>query len=344
MINRRGFLAVGAAALAGRVVPSFPSRAAQSPADTYFAWEEIVPGVRIAWGAGAAAMVISSGGESLLVDCKGYGLGTTLRREVEADGSHLVAVVNTHHHAAQIGGNVAFTPDVPVIAQRRAAQRIVAQVEGVVEALREDPDGNIVADRRQQIFDQAHSDVGARQALSDFDGLVAGGPRIVPENYGPTGTFDEYHQLQIGELEVELHHFDRAHTDNDVVVWVPALKVAHVGNLLYIDAHPFIDAPAEGNTRGWQRCLQRAHEVVGEGAIVVPSDGGLLATAKDFDAQSAYFDDLRALAQNALDAGMSRQEAVDFIPSTRMGRFANLANSNRLPVNLGVAYDELATR
>ena len=41
-------------------------------------------------------------------------------------------------------------------------------------------------------------------------------------------------------------------------------------------------------------------------------------------------------------ASMSRQEMVDFIPSTGMGRFTRLTAPERLPDNLGIAYDELA--
>jgi len=342
MISRRGFLAAGAV-LAGPFLPSVPLRLGQSPG-TYFAWEELAPGLRVARGGGGASLVVTSAGESLLVDCKGYGLGTTLRREVEADGSRLVAVVNTHHHSAQTGGNVAFTADVPVIAHRRTGPRVVSAVDSVVEALREDPGGDLIANRRQQIAAGAYNEGGRRQALLDFDTLVAGDLNIVPGNYGPTEVFEDSHTVRVGSLDVELYHFGRAHTDNDIVVWVPAHGIMHVGNLVYVDEHPVIDAPRGGDTRSWQRSLSRAHDITGPEAVVVPADGEVLAAAHDLETQKAYFDDLRALVQNALDAGMSRQETVDFIPSTRMGRFTSRTADQRLPVNLGIVYDELAVR
>jgi glyoxylase-like metal-dependent hydrolase (beta-lactamase superfamily II) len=342
MVSRRGFLAAGGVALVGRVLSPFSPLSAQSSDDTYFAWEQLAEGVRIAWGGGGASMVVSSGGESVLVDCKGYGLGTTLRREVEADGNRLVGVINTHHHSAQTGGNIAFTPEVEVIAQRRAGPRIVAAVEGVLEALRQDPDDDLIVNRRRQIADMAHSDAGARQALADFDAHIAAVDSIVPGNFGPSATFDDSFSIEVGEIDVELRHVDRAHTDNDVLVWIPSRGIMHVGNLLYIDAHPVIDAPRGGSIRGWQRTLERARELAGAEATILPSDGGLIAATADFGAQITYFDELRALAQNAIDAGMSRQETVDFIPSTGMGRFSRLASPERFPVNLGVAYDELS--
>jgi glyoxylase-like metal-dependent hydrolase (beta-lactamase superfamily II) len=343
MISRRMFLATGGAALAGRSVAWDPTVLPPQAADsTYFAWQQLAEGVRLALGAGGTSMVIGSEGEALLVDCKGYGLGATLRREVEADGSRLVAVVNTHHHSAQTGGNYAFSPDVPLIAHRRAGPRIVSGVESVLEAIEQDPEGGIIARRRQQIFEAAHSDAGARQALEDFDAHVAGVDRLVPGSFRPTIAFEGSHALRVGSIDVELRHFGRAHTDDDIVVWIPALNLMHVGNLLYIDTHPIIDALRGGDTRGWQRCLQRAHELAGPEALVVPSDGGLIASTHDFDTQIDYFEQIRALAGNALDASMSRQEMVDFIPSTGMGRFTRLASPERLPDNLGIVYDELS--
>ncbi len=343
MISRRAFLTVSTA-FAARYA-SFLSPAAglvQQSGPTYFAWESLAEGLRVARGGGGASLLVTSAGESLLVDCKGYGLGTTLRREVEADGSRLTAVVNTHHHANQTGGNIAFAADVPLIAHRRAGPRIVSAVEGVLEALLQDPGGGLIERRRSQISAEAHTEEGRRSALLDFDDHVASIDGIVPGNFGPSTVFSDALELSVGDVAVELHHFGNAHTDNDVVVWIPEHRTAHAGNLVYIDAHPLIDAPRGGSIRGWQRCLGRTRELCGPEAMIVPADGALHATTHDLDVQNTYFDEIVALAQVAFDAGMSREETVDFIPNTRMGRFANLAEPARLATNLGVAYDEIS--
>ena len=342
MISRRAFLARSGALTAGLTARLGGLTHAQTPAATYFDWESPIEGVRFARGGGGASLVVSSGGESLLVDCKRYGLGTTLRREVESDTNTLVGVVNTHHHRTQTGGNFAFTPDLPVIAQRRAARRILSSVNGVLEALREDSEGGIIARCRQLIADMAYSTEGARAALSDFDAHVANIDDIVGGNFGPTDVFDESYTGRVGDLEFELYHFGRAHTDNDVVVWVPGLDVMHVGNLVEVDSHPLIDAGRGGDTRSWQSYLRRVRPIVGPETMLLPSDGELVANVHDIDAQIEYFDRLRGLAQGAIDAGMSRQETVDFIPTTNLGRFSGLARPELLAVNLGIVYDELA--
>lgn len=345
MISRRAFLTIAGAIAAGRgPLRAAPWSPRQDSGGTYFAWETIAEGVRVGRGDAGASLVVSSQGEALLIDCKGYGLGTTLRREVEANGDRLVAVVNTHHHSAQTGGNSAFSADVPLVAHRRAGPRIVSGVEGVLQAVREDPGGGIIQRRRDQIGAGGQSNDGTRQALLDFDSLVASVEDIVAGNFGPSTVFSGEYELRVGTLDVQLHHFGDAHTDNDVVAWIPERNVAHVGNLVYIDEHPVVDAPRGGSISSWQRCLGRIHDLCGPAVVIVPSDGGLLATAGDLDAQSAYFDDVNGLAQTAFDAGMSRDETMDFIPNSGMGRFSSLAEPSRLATNLGIAYEEIRDR
>ena len=341
MISRRVFLARSSAISVGLAAWPRGVLDAQAQPTTYFGWELLAEGARVARGGGGASLVITSDGESLLVDCKGYGLGTTLRREVEADGNFLVAAVNTHHHSPQTGGNFAFTPDVPVFAQRGAGQHVESSVNGVLQSLQEDGEGGIIARRRALIFEMALTDAGALAAMDDFDTHVAGVDQLSAANFRPTESFADSHTLRVGSLEVQLHHFGRAHTDNDVVVWVPDLRLMHVGDLLYVDAHPEIDAGRGGETRSWQRVLQRVAELAGPEATMIPSEGDLVATTHDIDAQIDYFEQIRGLAQGAVDAGMSRQETVDFIPTTNLGRFANLARPELLAVNLGTVYDEL---
>ena len=231
-----------------------------------------------------------------------------------------------------------------MIAHRRAGPRFVSGVEGVLEALRQDPGGSIIANRREQIRQGGRSEAGVRQALLDFDAHVADVGSIGAGNFGPSTVFSGEHELRVGELDVQLRHFGAAHTDNDVVVWIPERTVAHVGNLLYIDTHPLVDAPRGGNIGSWQRCLRRLRDLCGPASTIVSSDGRLVGTTHDLDVQYSYFDDVNALAQAAVDSGMSREETVDFIPSTGMGRFSGLARPERLAANLGVAYDEIIER
>ena len=341
MLTRRRLVwrvAMGAVASVLRPAAGFAIQ--QAPEDTrYFHWTTIGPGARVAFGAGGTSLVVASGGQSLLVDTKGYGLGATLRREVEADGNRLVGVVNTHHHANQTGGNIAFTADIPVYAHERAQYRIGDGVETVLEAVAEDPVG-VVDGRRDQIRELAHTDAGAATALADFIELTADIDRIGPEQFTPTEVFDRIHTLQVGSLTVELHHIDRAHTDNDVLVWVPALDVMHVGNLVYEGRHPDIDVRSGATTSGWLRCLRTMVEMTQPTTTIVPSDGAL-ALRDALQRQHDYFETLRRVVRRAIDSGMPRGEAMGFIPTTNMGRFPGLARRDLLPVNLAAVYDEM---
>ncbi len=188
MLTRRRLVWRAAMGAAATVLPPAPGFAIQqTPEDTrYFHWTTIAAGARVVFGAGGTSLVVASGGESLLVDTKGYGLGATLRREVEADDNRLVGVVNTHHHANQTGGNIAFTADIPVYAHERAQYRIRDGVESVLEAVAQDPTG-VIDSRRDQIRELAHTDAGATAALADFIEFTAVIDLIGPGQFGAGG-------------------------------------------------------------------------------------------------------------------------------------------------------------
>ena len=343
MISRRGFLTglstgTMVSLLAGRntVFATDPQTAQDS---TYFHWSTIADDVRVAFGGGGASLVYSSGGESILIDCKGYGLGTRLRREVEEGGNRLVCAANTHHHSDQTGGNVAFTSDLPVVAHERAGRRIVSSVRGVLEAVREDPEG-VIGRRRGAIREMAHSELGADLAMGEFYELAARIDEITPESFGPTATFSDVHTIEVGGQEVEFLHLGAGHTDNDIVVEIAAANVMHVGNLVHLESHPVIDARGGADTASWRRSLETLLEVTEAATMVVTSDGPF-SYRDALQNQIDYFDQLHDLVSNAIQAGMEREELVQFIPSTGLGRFSGLANSNRLEINLGIVYDEM---
>jgi cyclase len=60
--------------------------------------------------------------------------------------------------------------------------------------------------------------------------------RLAPPNVLFEGTTEPY----IGETRAELIYLGPAHTDNDIVVWLPGPRVLFAGDLLFRDAMPII--------------------------------------------------------------------------------------------------------
>ena len=73
----------------------------------------------------------------------------------------------------------------------------------------------------------------------------------------PRVTFKEEAAIALGGKEVRLYYFGRGHTDGDIVVYFPAEKVVHMGDLFAASRGFFIDANAGGSGREWGATLGR---------------------------------------------------------------------------------------
>lgn len=67
--------------------------------------------------------------------------------------------------------------------------------------------------------------------------------------------------LHSGGVRIELIHFGPAHTDGDLVVFLPAQRVAFVGDLLFIGREPLIHRHKNGRASGVIATLRRLLEL-----------------------------------------------------------------------------------
>ena len=340
MLTRREFSALVLATGGSSIIPRSLVRQDSTPA-TFFDWRAVSAQVRVAFIGGGNAMAFAADGEALVVDCKGHGLGGSLRREVEATGSRLVAAVNTHHHSDHTGGNIVFAADLPLIAHERCSERIISGVKRVLTRYRQDPE-RILRRARASIRTMAYSGAAADAALADLDTLAARADTIEPSAYAPTQSFDSYHEIQVGGRTVELHHIGAGHTDNDVIVRIPEEEeyVIHAGDLLFNGGHPLLDVGARATSLGWQRCLKRILELADPSTYVVPGHGAI-TLRHALTTQWEYFERLRDAVGDAIAAGMSREQTMDIVPGTQLEALEGLSRTPELEINLGAIYDEM---
>lgn len=87
------------------------------------------------------------------------------------------------------------------------------------------------------------------------DMTAAGVARAVDE------TITGRRPLDLAGLRVELLHFGPAHTDGDLVVWLPERKVAFVGDLVFIGRDPLIHLHKRGTSLGVVQTLRKLLEL-----------------------------------------------------------------------------------
>lgn len=340
-LDRRSFLlsslAAGAAAMALPRMSLGSSRPNGAlVADTNFTWAQVDAtgarkGALIGSGDGGNSLLFVKDKAAVLIDTKNCPLGGLLAADAASLGFDLsgkgdALVINTHHHADHTGGNHGFVGQVPVLAHKRAQERIHKQIEnyqrGATAALRQAKAATDEAGKKR-----AAAISGVESAISMWSGST----------FAPNQMFDsDRHSVTIGGISLVLRHFGAGHTDNDVVVYSPELNVLHTGDLLFNKVWPYVDRAGGFSSAGWINSLSRTLELCDKDTIVVPGHGDLTNRS----GIRALIDLLLSQSQRARDAvkaGQSREEFIK-IPTPEYAEYA--AADWIRPITLGGMYDE----
>lgn len=205
-------------------------------------------------------------------------------------------LINTHAHADHTHGNYMFAPETAIIAHERCRKEVLAS--------------NITF---------------LRQAFPTAD---FGDPVTAP----PTITFTDRAKVFAGELEIQLIHVGPAHTNNDVIAWIPERKLLFSGDLVFNGGTPFAMA---GSVVGWLEALPVLRELGAE--TIVPGHGEPCTPAV-LDEIEAYLRFVDTLSREGKEAGVA---PLELVLKTDLGRFAHLTDPERIVGNLHRAYAEL---
>jgi glyoxylase-like metal-dependent hydrolase (beta-lactamase superfamily II) len=107
--------------------------------------------------------------------------------------------------------------------------------------------------------------VNARKNM--IDGKLPGAPRV---------TFTEETAVFLGGKEVRARYFGRGHTNGDVMIYFPALKVLHTGDLM-AGSSPLIDYAGGGSLTEWAATLDKAMQL--DFDTVIPGHGPIAKKA-----------------------------------------------------------------
>ncbi len=143
--------------------------------------------------------------------------------------------------------------------------------------------------------------------------------------------------VHLGDRAVEVRHpGGTAHTDGDLVAWVPDVGVLFTGDLLFHGLTPLVfQGSVEGARRSldWIAAFEPLHVVPGHGP---PLDGSDLDRV--LDEHDRYYDLVLRTARDGIAAGRSPLEAAR---DADLDAFAAWADAERIVLNLHRAYDDL---
>ncbi|EAR22294.1 MBL fold metallo-hydrolase [Nitrococcus mobilis] len=147
----------------------------------------------------------------------------------------------------------------------------------------------------------------------------------------PTKTFNGAMTLTVGDKQVDLVEVGPAHTQGDVLVFVPGDSTVFTGDILFIDGTPIMWA---GPVSNWLKACDLI--IDREPEIIVPGHGPItdVTGVKRVQEYLAYID---AEARKRYDAGMEAKEAAFDIS---ISDFESWTDAERIAVNVSTLYRE----
>jgi glyoxylase-like metal-dependent hydrolase (beta-lactamase superfamily II) len=139
-------------------------------------------------------------------------------------------------------------------------------------------------------------------------------PKPAPPNQTYPGA---QYELKLGDVRVELHHFGRAHTSGDTVVYFPDLKVVAVSDTVTTGkSGPLIDYAGGGSATDWTNVLAGILTLDFDAAI--PGNGDVLTKA-DVQAYKTKFDTVIARARDLVRVGVPQDQILARIKTDDIG-------------------------
>jgi len=146
--------------------------------------------------------------------------------------------------------------------------------------------------------------------------LAASTGNAVPASPNVTYPGAEY-TVRLGGAEVQLHHFGRAHTSGDSVVYFPDLKVVVVSDVITTGAlGPLADYAGGGSFLEWPNVLASILKLDFDACI--PGNGGVLTKA-DVEAYKNKIDKFVSRAKEAVRNGATKDQLMAQIKTDDLG-------------------------
>jgi cyclase len=240
-------------------------------------------------------------------------------------------VVNSHAHADHTHGNQLF-PDAQIIGSTEARRDVMEsdlpmlnRTMGIartqLERLRKEMSGRESGGSRPQQMREIKSLEDAIQTMSRL--------RIL----APFITLDDNMIIHDGKQEARVSFLGAGHTDGDVILFLPAAKIAFVGDLFFYEAIPNVQ---DAHILPWLKTLE---EVLKLDADTFVPGHGKAGSKKDVAAFLNYFEELKASIQPAVDRGDSMEQVLQDIQLP--AKYSGYQFQRFFPVNVQKIYAEL---
>lgn len=162
-----------------------------------------------------------------------------------------------------------------------------------------------------KMLDASAEIIAHKNARSNMvDGKMPGVPRV---------SFTDETEVFLGGKEVRAHYFGRGHTNGDAVMYFPAQRVIHTGDLFTVSTSnapvtvaPFIDYSAKGSVVDWTKTIDGILNSGWDFDIVIPGHGPISKRA-DLMQYRQNFEKMRTRVSGMVHGGSGKDDVAKML-------------------------------
>jgi len=297
-------------------------------------FEEVAEGVWLATGSGSVytmsnAMVLVGEFDTLVVDSH----VTPAAARALLDSLSVITdkpvryLVNSHYHFDHAHGNQAFPDGVEIIGHEFTRAKLNGDIGNVLEENTfrsfSDPVPATVASLERQVSEE--SDPQRRAVLEERHRVqrdymnAIGEVDPTPPNITLDRKMTLFQVVANGSREIQLHHFGRAHTGGDIVIYLPQESVLFTGDMML----PGLAYMGDGHVDEWPATLEAMKTL--DFDTWLPGHGPVVRTRDPIDNFQAYLGDLWERTEAMHRRGVSAADAAAQIDmSDHSGNYAQI--------------------
>lgn len=285
-------------------------------------FEEVAEGVWLVTGTGSVytmsnAMVLVGEFDTLVVDS--HVTPAASRALIESipvvTDKPIRYLVNSHYHFDHAHGNQSFPDDIEIIGHEFTRKKLNGELGNVLEESTfksfSDPVPATVANLQRQV--EAETDPNRKAQLRERHRVqrdymnAIGEVQPTPPNITLETKMTLFQVVANGSREIQLHHFGRAHTGGDVVVFLPQDKIVFTGDMML----PGLAYMGDGHVDEWPSTLDGLLSL--DFDIWLPGHGPVMRSKEPVGHFQAYLRDLWTKASQMHSRGVSADQAAQQI-------------------------------
>ena len=267
------------------------------------------------WGWSNAGLV-TDGDESLIVDTLfdedlTMEMLESMKRAEPRAMKKVIALVNSHSNGDHCNGNNCVETNEIISSKATLEEMSHESPEMMATLIKEAPNMGLLG----KYFLECFGDF-------NFSGVT---------KKLPNSTFSGEMKKKVGDKVIDLIEVGPAHTNGDVLVYVPSDKVVFTGDILFIEGHPILWA---GPVKNWINACEKIISM--DVDFIVPGHGPV-TNNNGVRAVKDYLTYIDTESRKRFESGMN---ALDAAKDINLDLFSSWGDAERIAVNVNSLFRE----